>query len=284
MAQSTPLALAGRETPFYRIEPRRTWSLADLREVWDYRELLYFFVWRDLKVRYKQTVLGALWALLQPVATMVVFWLFFGKLAKVPSDGLPYPLFSLAGLVPWTYFSTSLTGGGNALVGNQALITRVYFPRLLIPLATVLTPLVDFAISFGLLAALMLWYRAPLHLSIVWLPVFVLLLTAAAAAASIWLAGLQAKYRDVRYVLPFAVQFWMFVTPVIYSASLVPARWRTLYGLNPLAGIVSGIRWSLFGGPLDLTLLLVSVATVLIALVTGYRYFHRLERTLADVV
>jgi lipopolysaccharide transport system permease protein len=281
---SAPVALAGGETPCYRIEPRRTWSLVDLKEVWDYRELLYFFVWRDLKVRYKQTVLGALWALLQPVATMVVFWLFFGKLAKVPSDGLPYPLFSLAGLIPWTYFSTSLTGGGNALVGNQALITRVYFPRLLIPLATVLTPLVDFAISFGLLAALMLWYRTPLRLAIVWLPVFVLLLTAAAAAASIWLAGLQAKYRDIRYVLPFAVQFWMFVTPVIYSASLVPPRWRTLYGLNPLAGIVSGIRWSLFGGPLDLRLTLVSILMILIALVAGYRHFHRLERTLADVI
>ncbi|MDE3156909.1 MAG: ABC transporter permease [Acidobacteriota bacterium] len=270
--------------PRLRIERRRAWSVADLRELWAYRELLYFFVWRDLKVRYKQTVLGVAWALLQPVASMVVFWLFFGKLAHVPSDGLPYPLFSLAGLVPWTYFATALSGGSNALVGSQALISRVYFPRLLIPLGAVVTPLVDFAISFVLVAGLMAWYGAPVHVTLLALPLLLVLLVSAAAAASSWLAALQAQYRDVRYLVPFVTQFWLFVTPVVYPASLVPAKWRALYGLNPLAGIITGIRWTLFGGPMDLSLLTVSVVTIAAALVSGYLYFHRLERTLADVV
>ncbi|HVB37925.1 MAG TPA: ABC transporter permease [Vicinamibacterales bacterium] len=270
--------------PRLRVERRRAWSLGDLAELWAYRELLYFFVWRDLKVRYKQTVLGVAWALLQPVASMLVFWLFFGKLAHVPSDGLPYPLFSLAGLVPWTYFATALTGGSNALVSNQALISRVYFPRLLIPLGAVVTPLVDFAISFVLIAALMAWYGAPVHATLLALPLLLLLLVSAAAAASFWLAALQAQYRDVRYLVPFLTQFWLFVTPVVYPASMVPAKWRALYGLNPLAGIITGIRWTLFGGPMDVSLMAVSVVAIAAALVSGYLYFSRLERTLADVV
>ena len=270
--------------PRLRVERRRAWSLGDLAELWAYRELLYFFVWRDLKVRYKQTVLGVAWALLQPVASMLVFWLFFGKLAHVPSDGLPYPLFSLAGLVPWTYFATALTGGSNALVSNQALISRVYFPRLLIPLGAVVTPLVDFAISFVLIAALMAWYGAPVHATLLALPLLLLVLVSAAAAASFWLAALQAQYRDVRYLVPFLTQFWLFVTPVVYPASMVPAKWRALYGLNPLAGIITGIRWTLFGGPMDVSLMAVSVVAIAAALVSGYLYFSRLERTLADVV
>ena len=270
--------------PRLRVERRRAWSLGDLAELWAYRELLYFFVWRDLKVRYKQTVLGVAWALLQPVASMLVFWLFFGKLAHVPSDGLPYPLFSLAGLVPWTYFATALTGGSNALVSNQALISRVYFPRLLIPLGAVVTPLVDFAISFVLIAALMAWYGAPVHATLLALPLLLLLLVSAAAAASFWLAALQAQYRDVRYLVPFLTQFWLFVTPVVYPASMVPAKWRALYGLNPLAGIITGIRWTLFGWPMDVSLVAVSVVAIAAALVSGYLYFSRLERTLADVV
>lgn len=270
--------------PFCRIERRRTLSLRELEEIWAYRELLYFLVWRDIKVRYKQTVLGVAWALLQPAATMVVFWVFFGKLAHVSSDGLPYPLFSLAGLIPWTYFSTALAGGSGSLVANQQLISKVYFPRLLVPLASVLAPLVDLAVSFVLVAALMVWFGAAPRVALVWLPAFLLLLVAAGAAAALWLATLQARYRDIRYIVPFLTQFWLFVTPVVYPSSLVPARWQFLYGLNPLAGVISGVRWALLGGAIDGRLLAASVVTIALALIAGYVYFQRFERTLADIV
>ncbi|HVC18571.1 MAG TPA: ABC transporter permease [Vicinamibacterales bacterium] len=270
--------------PAYRIERQRAWSLRELEELWAYRELLYFLVWRDIKVRYKQTALGVTWALLQPAATMVVFWVFFGKLAHVSSDGLPYPLFSLAGLIPWTYFSTALAGGSGALVNNRQLISKVYFPRLLVPLAAVLAPLVDLAVSFLLVAVLMVWFGAAPRAALIWLPVFLLLLMAAAAAASLWLATLQARYRDVRYLIPFLTQFWLFLTPVVYPSSLVPARWQALYGLNPLAGVISGVRWALLGGPLDARLVAASVVTIGVALAGGYLYFRRFERTLADIV
>jgi lipopolysaccharide transport system permease protein len=253
-------------------------------EIWEYRELLYFLVWRDVKVRYKQTVLGAAWAVLQPVMTMAVFALFLGRLAKVPSDDVPYPLFAFAGLVPWTYFATALAGGAQSIVGSQQLISKVYFPRVLIPLAAAVTPLVDFAIALATIVPLMLWYHAAPGLAVVWLPAFALLAFATAFAAALWLATLTVEYRDVRYLVPFAVQFWMFATPVAYPASLVPERWRLLYGLNPMTGVVEGFRWALVGGPAPGPMLAASAAAVAALLVSGLMFFRRSEATFADVI
>jgi homopolymeric O-antigen transport system permease protein len=256
-----------------------------LREIWAYRELLYFLVWRDIKVRYKQTALGAAWAILQPVLTMVVFTLFFGNLAKVPSDGIPYPLFSFAGLVPWTLFAYSLTESSSSLVTNQNLITKVYFPRLIIPLASVLAGLVDFAISFAVLILLMLYYGIVPQAAAVTVPLFVLFAVLAALSIGIWLSALNVEFRDVRYTIPFLTQFWMFITPLAYASSLVPSRWRLIYGLNPMAGVVEGFRWALLGKTAAPSLLLsASLAAVILLLVGGAYYFRRMERTFADVV
>lgn len=256
----------------------------DLRELATYRELLYFLVWRDVKVRYKQTVLGAGWAILQPLLTMGVFSLFLGRLAGVPSDGIPYPLFSFAALVPWTYFSSALTGGAASIVGSQQLISKVYFPRLLVPLAAAVTPLVDFAFAMVVLFAMMSWYHVVPGAAIVWLPLFVLLAVASAFAASLWLATLTATFRDVRYIVPFVVQFWMFATPVAYPASLVPEKWRVLYGLNPMTGVVEGFRWALVGGPSPGLMVFPAVLVVAVWLVVGLVYFRHQEGTFADVL
>jgi len=269
---------------FTRLAARRGTGL-QFGEFWAYRELLYFLVWRDIKVRYKQTALGAAWAILQPVLTMVVFTLFFGNLAKVPSDGIPYPLFSFTGLVPWTLFAYSLTESSGSLVSNQNLITKVYFPRLIIPLASVLSGLVDFAISFGVLLLLMLYYGVVPTVYIWTVPLFVLLAIAAALSVGIWLSALNVEFRDVRYTIPFLTQLWMFVTPLAYASSLVPPRWRIVYGLNPMAGVVEGFRWALLGRTAAPSVLLaISVAVVIVLLVGGTYYFRRMERTFADVV
>ena len=269
---------------FTRLSARRGTGL-HFGELWAYRELLYFLVWRDIKVRYKQTALGAAWAILQPVLTMVVFTLFFGNLAKVPSDGIPYPLFSFTGLVPWTLFAYSLTESSGSLVSNQNLITKVYFPRLIIPLASVLSGLVDFAISFGVLLLLMLYYGVVPTVYIWTVPLFVLLAIAAALSVGIWLSALNVEFRDVRYTIPFLTQLWMFVTPLAYASSLVPPRWRIVYGLNPMAGVVEGFRWALLGRTAAPSVLLaISVAVVIVLLVGGIFYFRRMERTFADVV
>jgi homopolymeric O-antigen transport system permease protein len=269
---------------FTRLSARRGTGL-QFGELWAYRELLYFLVWRDIKVRYKQTALGAAWAILQPVLTMVVFTLFFGNLAKVPSDGIPYPLFSFTGLVPWTLFAYSLTESSGSLVSNQNLITKVYFPRLIIPLASVLSGLVDFAISFGVLLLLMLYYGVVPTVYIWTVPLFVLLAIAAALSVGIWLSALNVEFRDVRYTIPFLTQLWMFVTPLAYASSLVPPRWRIVYGLNPMAGVVEGFRWALLGRTAAPSVLLaISVAVVIVLLVGGILYFRRMERTFADVV
>jgi lipopolysaccharide transport system permease protein len=266
------------------IVPSMGFRHLDLRELSTYRELLYFLVWRDVKVRYKQTVIGALWAILQPVLTMVVFSLFLGRLARMPSDGVPYPLFAFTALVPWTYFSTALTSGAQSIVGSRALISKVYFPRLLVPLAAAITPLVDLAVSMITLVLLMAWYHIVPGAGIVWLPAFVALAVACAFATSLWLSALTVTFRDVRYVLPFVVQFWMFATPVAYPASLVPAEWRTLYGMNPMTGVIEGFRWVLVGGPPPGLMILPSALMVLLLLAGGLLFFRNQEGTFADTI
>ena len=261
-------------------------SALDLGELWRYRELVYFLVWRDVKVRYKQTVLGVAWALVQPLASMLVFALFFGRLAGVPSDGVPYSIFSLAALVPWTLFSQGLTQAAGSVVGSEDLIRKVYFPRLVIPVAAVGSSVVDFALGLVVLLGLLPFYGLWPTLHIVWLPLFVLLALGAAIGIGLWLAGLSARYRDVRHTIPFLTQLWLFVTPVAYSSSLVPERWRPLYGLNPMVGVVDGFRWALFGvetGAPGATVA-VSVAVVAALLIGGALYFRRVEATFADVI
>jgi lipopolysaccharide transport system permease protein len=257
----------------------------NLRDLWDYRELLYFLIWRDIKVRYKQTALGAAWAVIQPVLTMLVFTVFFGRLAKVPSDGIPYPVFVYTALLPWQLFLFALTESSNSLVQSKNLITKVYFPRLIIPLAAVLAGLVDFAVAFVLLLGLMVYYHITPTGAVAWLPVFLLLTLGTALSVGLWLSALNVKYRDVRYTIPFLAQFWMFATPVAYPSSLVPEPWREWYGLNPMAGVVEGFRWALLGksGTPDL-LVWVSFAAVLLLLTGGLYYFRRTESTFADLV
>jgi lipopolysaccharide transport system permease protein len=271
--------------PVLTIRPSKGFLRLNLKDVWAYRELLYFLVWRDIKVRYKQTALGAAWAIIQPVMTMVVFSVFFGRLAKLPSDGIPYPVFAFAALLPWQLFAFSLSESSNSLVGSQNLITKVYFPRLVIPMASVLAGIVDFAIAFVVLLGLMLYYGIRPTAAVIWLPLFVLLAIATALSVGLWLSALNVKYRDVRYTIPFLTQFWMFATPVAYSSTLVPQRWRALFGMNPMAGVVEGFRWALFGksgGPGGM--IWVSVAAVILLLIGGLYYFRRTESTFADIV
>jgi lipopolysaccharide transport system permease protein len=271
--------------PTLRIAPSKGWVSLKLNELWEYRELLYFLIWRDIKVRYKQTALGAAWAIIQPFFTMVVFSLFFGRLAKVPSDGIPYPIFSFAALVPWTFFANGLSQSSNSLVGSANLITKVYFPRLTIPIASVLSGIVDFVLAFVVLLGMMLYYGTMPTLNVLWLPLFLLLALIASLGVGLWLSALNVEYRDVRYVVPFITQFWLFVTPIAYPSSLLPEPWRTLYGLNPMVGVVEGFRWALLGtktapGPI----IAVSSTAAVVILVTGAFYFRRMEKTFADIV
>ena len=273
------------DLPTIVIRPSSGWVPLRLKELWEYRELLYFLVWRDVKVRYKQTVLGAAWAVIQPFFTMVVFSIFFGRLAGIPSDGLPYPLFAYCALLPWQLFSHAMTESGNSLVANQNLITKVYFPRLVIPISAVLAGLVDFGIAFLVLLGMMAYYGMVPTMAVVTLPLFILLAVSSALAIGLWLSALNVQYRDVRYTIPFLTQFWLFSTPIAYPSSLVPEGWRVLYGLNPMAGVVEGFRWALLGtsnapGPM----LAVSVAVVIVLLIGGLFYFRRMEKTFADVV
>jgi lipopolysaccharide transport system permease protein len=281
---SLPAALA-RGPEITVIEPPSGWLHWDLAEIVASRELLYFLVWRDIKVRYKQTVIGAGWAVIQPLMTMLVFTLFFGRLAKIPSGGLPYPIFFFCALLPWTYFANALTGATGSMVENQRLITKVYFPRVLLPMSSVISGLVDFAIAFVLLVGMAIYYRTIPGLEVLLVPVFLLLAMATAFGAGLWLAALNALYRDVRYVVPFLVQFWMFASPVAYPSSLVPERWRWVYGLNPMAGVIEGFRWAITGqNPPNAALLGVSSLAVLAILLGGMFYFRRIESTIADVV
>jgi lipopolysaccharide transport system permease protein len=273
------------ELPITRIEPSRGWVSLRLHELVEYRELLFFLVWRDIKVRYKQTALGAAWAIIQPFFTMVVFSLFFGKLAKVPSDGIPYPIFSYAALVPWTFFATGLTLSSNSLVASQNLIKKVYFPRLTIPIATVLSGVVDFVLAFVMLLGMMVFYHITPTINTLWLPFFLLLALATSLGAGLWLSAMNVEYRDVKYVVPFLTQFWMFATPVAYPSSLLHGWWRTLYGLNPMVGVVEGFRWALLGsGHAPGAMVVASSVAALVLLVSGAFYFRRMEKTFADVV
>ena len=265
--------------------PSRGWVPLRLAELWASRELLYFLVWRTVKVRYKQTFLGAAWAVVQPVLTMAVFTLFFGKLARIPSEGVPYAVFALTALVPWTYFANGLTQASNSLVEQEALLTRVYFPRLLLPLAAITAGLLDLAIAFVALVGLMAAHGTAPSVAVLTLPLFVLLAVITALGAGVWLSALNVQYRDVRYVTPFLVEIWLFITPVAYPSTLVPARWQAVYGINPMAGAVAGFRWALLGLPQPPAHLLVaSVATAVILLTGGLFYFRRMERSFADVV
>ena len=267
------------------IRPITGWVAINLIELWEYRELVYFLTWRDIKVRYKQTVFGAAWAVIQPVSMMLIFTVFFGNLVGVPSDGLPYPIFAFAALLPWQLFSRALTSASTSLVVNQRLITKVYFPRLLIPMSAVLSSLVDFGISLVLLLVMMIIYGIAPTPMLALLPLFTLLALMTALGVGFWLSALDAQYRDVRYTLPFLTQFWLFATPVVYPASLVPDRWSLLYGLNPMTGVVEGFRWALLGktGAPDM-MLAVSTIAVLAVFMGGLYYFRRAENTFADVV
>jgi lipopolysaccharide transport system permease protein len=268
-----------------RITPPTRWWVLPIRELWDFRELVYFFVWRDIKIRYKQTAIGAAWAVLQPLLTMLIFSLFFGRLAHIPSEGLSYPIFYYSALLPWMYFAATMQSATNTIVENQRVITKVYFPRLALPLSSVLSGLVDFGVSFLMFIVLMIYYGIRPTLAIIWFPAFILLTMLTALGIGLWLSALNALYRDVRYVLPFLVQFWLFASPVAYPASLVPQKWRWLYGLNPMAGVIEGVRWSLTGRTSPPGhLVLVSAVAVLILLASGVAYFQKVETTVADVV
>jgi len=282
----------GRETqnplPHVVIEPRRLLGRANLPELWRYRELFYFLTWRDVKVRYKQTMLGAAWAVLQPLFNMLLFTLIFGRLAKLPSDNIPYPLFAFAGLLPWTFFANAVSAAGSSLVGNSHLVTKVYFPRLIIPAASVLAVLVDFGFAFGLMAVLMAVYRVPLTINLLLLPYLVLVTVVFAFAVGTYLAALQVKYRDVRYVIPFLIQFWMFATPIIYPVSLLPLWLRPLFALNPMAGVIEAYRVALLGGLNHSafswgSLLLAGVITFALLFYSAYS-FRRMEKMFADVI
>lgn len=274
-----------RGAHFMRIQPSKGWISLRLSDLWEYRELFYFLVWRDVKVRYKQTALGAVWAIIQPLFTVVIFSLFFGRLAKVPSDGIPYPLFSFTALVPWTFFSYGLNQSSNSLVGSSNLITKVYFPRLTVPISSVIAGTVDFVLAFAVLLLMMVYYHVSATRHIIFLPVFFLLTLTTSLGVGLWLSALNVKFRDVRLVLPFLVQLWMFATPIAYPSSLLHEPWRTVYGLNPMVGVVEGFRWALLGvkaqpGPM----VYVSAAISLLLLFGGAIYFRRMEKTFADLV
>jgi lipopolysaccharide transport system permease protein len=275
---------AAATRPYVRRQARTGWGTVDLAELWRYRELLLFQALRDIKVRYKQTALGATWAVLQPVLTMVVFSIFFGKLAGVPSDGVPYPIFAFSALLPWQLFAYALTQSSNSLVENAPVLTKVYFPRLIVPLASVLAGLVDFGIACLVLAGMMAYYGIAPGWAALTLPLFTVLAVSAALAVGLWLSALNVKYRDVRYTIPFLAQLWLFVTPVAYSSALVPERWQVIYGLNPMVGVVDGFRWALLGKAPPQPTLIASVAATVLLLLGGLFYFRSAERSLADII
>jgi lipopolysaccharide transport system permease protein len=271
--------------PFIHIKPKKGWQLIDFRELKEYRDLFYFLVVRDIKVKYKQTVLGGLWAVIQPVFSMIVFTLFFGRLAKIPSDGVPYSIFNYSAMVAWTYLATSIASSGNSLVGNTNLVSKVYFPRLIIPLSPVLASLLDFGIAFVVLIAMMIYFGLYPTFSILVVPVLVALLVLTASGVGAALAALNAKYRDIRYAIPFLIQLWMFASPIVYPASIVPEKYRAFYALNPMAGIIEGLRSVLLGTvPFPTTMVVVSAIVSFLFFLSGIFYFRQMERYFADII
>ena len=282
---STTDAAVDPDVRVIEIEPSRGWAALDLQEVWEYRELVWFLIWRDIKVRYKQASLGIAWAVIQPVMTMLVFTLIFGRLAQLPSDGFPYPVFTFTALLPWQLFSGALTGSANSVVNSASLISKVYFPRLVIPIASVMATLVDFSISFGVLLGLMAWYGISLRLAVVVLPLLVMLALAIALAVGLWASALNVRYRDVRHVMPFVVQFWLLASPVAYSTSLITSpAWRAVYSLNPMVGVIEGFRWAVLGSTPPSVLVVPSVLVTGVLLAGGLFFFRRTEASFADVI
>lgn len=271
--------------PKIRVQPSKGWIGINLAEIWQYRELLYFLVWRDVKVRYKQTVMGMLWAIIQPFLTMVVFSLFFGKLAGIPSEGIPYPIFAYSALVPWTFFSNALSQASNSLVINANMIKKIYFPRLVMPAAAVLAGVVDFVLAFIVLVGMIVYYGFPLNANVLWLPLFVLLAFITSLGVGLWLSAMNVQFRDVRYTIPFIIQVWLFATPIAYPSSLLPEFWQPIYGINPMVGVVEGFRWALLGTDAALKpVMIVSFAGAVLLLISGAYYFRRMEKSFADVV
>lgn len=271
--------------PVTNIDPSKGWVSLGLNDIWGYRELLYFLVWRDIKVRYKQTVMGASWAIIQPFFTMVVFSLFFGRLAQMPSDGIPYPIFSYAALVPWSFFANGLNQASNSLVGNSNLIKKVYFPRMAMPIASVLGGFPDFVLAFVMLLGMMIYYGMGLTMGVIWLPFFLILAFITSLGASLWLSAMYVQFRDVRHIIPFLTQIWLFATPIAYPSSLLEEPWRTIYGINPMVGVVDGFRWALLGtGQAPGPIIIISSIVAVILLLTGAFYFRRMEKTFADIV
>ena len=279
------VAAVKSQSPVIVVKPSKGWISLNLDELWEYRELLYFLTWRNIKVRYKQTVLGAAWAIIQPFFTMVVFSLFFGKLAKVPSDGIPYPIFAYAALVPWMFFANGLNQSSDSLVGSADLIKKVYFPRLIVPISSIISGVIDFVLSFLVLVGMMLFYGIFPTANCIWLPFLLLLAFVTSLGVGLWLSALNVQFRDVRHTVPFLTQFWLFATPIAYPSSLLPEPWHTLFGINPMVGVVEGFRWALLGtetapGPI----IIVSSLVALVLLVGGVFFFRRMEKTFADVV
>lgn len=277
--------MASVKEPVVVIQPSKGLFDLDFQGVWQYRELLYFLIWRDVKIRYKQTIIGAGWAILQPLLTLVVFTVIFGKLVKVPSDGLPYPIFAYTALLPWTYFSQAISRSGVSLVNSSNLLRKVYFPRLFIPIAAAIVPLVDFAIAFTLLLGMMVWFETTPTWNVLFLPLFLLLTLLTGLSVSLWLSALNVRYRDVGYIIPFCTQLWMYASPVVYPVSLIPEQWRLWYSLNPMVGVIEGFRWAVLGqGSPDFRMMIISGGVVLAILIGGIVYFNQVEETFADVV
>lgn len=272
------------DLPVTIITPPKKWVPVDFKELWAYRELLYIFTWRDVKLRYKQTALGAAWAIIQPLFAMVIFTVIFGGFAKIPSEGVPYPLFSLAALLPWTLFAEGLSRSTLSMVQNQNILTKVYFPRLIMPLSGILSPLVDFCVSFSILVVMMAYYGFMPTVNVIFLPLFILFAVLTSLSVGIWLSALNVMYRDFQYTVPFLVQIWLYASPVVYPSSLLPEKWQVLYGLNPMAGVIEGFRWALLGTNPPGAMMGVSLAVVLALLIAGIFYFRRVEQYYADIV
>lgn len=285
-ATASPEADAGDpRAALVRIEPSKGWVSLNLSDLVEYRELLFFLVWRDVKVRYKQTVLGAAWAILQPFIAMVIFSIFFGRVAKIPSDGIPYPIFAYSAMVPWLFFANGLNTASNSLVSGAGLIKKVYFPRLVMPIASVLSGVVDFMLAFSVLLLMMMYYHIYPTLNVLWLPLFLLLALATSLGMALWLSAMNVQFRDVRYVVPFLVQIWFFLTPIVYPSSMLPEPWRAVYGLNPMAGVIESFRWALLGvNTAPGSTVVVSALAAVVLLISGAYYFRRMEKTFADVI